>query len=35
MFTMITDYKETIDTIYNKTLKWWLLQVEWWLEEGY
>jgi metallo-beta-lactamase family protein len=29
MFTMITDYKETIDTIYNKTLKWWLLQVEW------
>jgi metallo-beta-lactamase family protein len=26
MFTMITDYKETIDTIYNKTP---LLQVEW------
>jgi hypothetical protein len=29
MFTMIADYKETIDTIYNKTLKWWLPQVEW------
>jgi metallo-beta-lactamase family protein len=28
MFTMIADYKETIDTIYNKTLKWWLPQ-EW------
>jgi metallo-beta-lactamase family protein len=29
MFTMITDYKETIDTIYNKRPKWWLPQVEW------
>jgi hypothetical protein len=30
---MITDYK-TIDTIYNKALKWGGLQVEWWLEDS-
>jgi metallo-beta-lactamase family protein len=30
---MISDYKDTIDTIYTIALKLWLLRVAWWLAE--